>query len=649
MDTNTSLDTTYLGDSSVPTEEKHVGEFLLQIKSKSDWLMNYFLACYFLLGLLLATWYDTWLIGIAVSSLSLLAYYSAKWALPKSDLYQYVLSTVFGIFMAQFIYQMHGMFEMHFFAFIGSAILITYQNWKLQIPLAAVVIVHHATFGYLQYIGFDQVYFTQLDYMTLETFIIHGILATIVFFLCGLWAYNFKAFNNKHVKQSYEIGQLQQADKQKGAMIEERKASEDAIMQSEKRYRLVSENSFLGITWASPEGRLINVNDTFCKMLEYSREELMSKHFAEFSHPEDVERDIPFIEKMRRGEIDNYQTEKRFITKYGKTIWAELHLTSIKSDGKEEYRIAIIQDISSRKNAEEKLETTLRELETRVEERTLDITITNKALRAEIVERAHLSRELEAKNKDVTDSIVYAQRLQKALLPETHLFKKHFQKSFIINKPQDIVGGDFYWLHQSGQKLIIACVDCTGHGVPGAFMSIIGIELLNKIVGSQNWKHPSLVLELMDAEINDAIGLAKQEGVKDGMDMSLCVIDTAERKILFAGAMNSIVLASAGRIDKYRGSRFGLGGYMETNRKQFETQEIFYNPGDMLYMYTDGYQDQFGGARGKKFMPSQLIDLFGKVHRLTDEEQKDILVNTFSSWKGNNKQTDDVLVMGLGL
>lgn len=630
-------------------DEKYIDAYLLQVKSKSDHLVNYFLACYFLLGLLLSSWYDTWLIGVAVGSLSIVAYYSAKWVLADSNLYQYVLSGVFGIFMAQFIYQMHGMFEMHFFAFIGSAILITYQNWKLQLPLTLVVVVHHATFGYLQYIGVGDVYFTQLDYMSLETFIIHVVLAAVIFFLCGLWAYNFQRLSDKHLRQSFEIGQLQEADKQKEAIIEERKASEKAILDSEKRYRLVSESSFLGIIWATPKGNLINANNTFCKMLGYDKVDIMNRHISEFAHPDDLQRDMPFIKKLEQGDLDSYQTEERFLTKNGRTIWADLHLTAIKNDDEEEYWIAVIQDITSRKSAEEELASTLKDLEKRVEERTLDISITNNALRQEVVKRGELSRKLVEKNKDITDSIMYAQRLQKALLPENNLFKRHFKKSFIINKPQDIVGGDFYWMYSSGSKLIVACVDCTGHGVPGAFMSIIGIELLNKIVGSQNWKHPSLILELMDAEINDAIGLSKKDGVKDGMDMSLCLIDKADKKIMFAGAMSSVVVASAGKIEKYRGSRFGLGGYMESSKKQFETIEIPYNEGDMLYMFSDGYQDQFGGERGKKFKPSQLLGIFEKVHKMTDEEQKDILVSTFDSWKGEGKQTDDVLVMGLGL
>jgi signal transduction histidine kinase len=205
-------------------EERHIEHYLDQVKDRSDRLVNFFLGCYFLIGLLLAFFYDTWLIAMGVGGLSLIGYYSAKYALPKSNFYQYVLSVVMGIFMAQYIYQMHGMFEMHFFAFVGSAILITYQDWKLQIPLALVVVVHHALFGYLQYLGYTGayetkgVYFTQLDFMDLQTFIIHGILATVIFGICGLWAHNFRVSSRKHIQQSFEIGRLQEADSQKDAL-----------------------------------------------------------------------------------------------------------------------------------------------------------------------------------------------------------------------------------------------------------------------------------------------------------------------------------------------------------------------------------------------------------------------------------------------
>lgn len=183
--------------------------FIEDVKAKSDKMINYILASFFVIGLLLASVYDTWNVAICIGIPLLSAYYVSKWTLPNSTLYQYVLSTVLGLFMAQFIYQMHGMFEMHFFAFIGSAILITYQNWKLQIPMATVVVVHHGIFGYLQYTGMKDIYFTQMDFMDIETFAIHGFLAMVIFFLCGLWAYNIKEYSERHMKQTYELGKLQ--------------------------------------------------------------------------------------------------------------------------------------------------------------------------------------------------------------------------------------------------------------------------------------------------------------------------------------------------------------------------------------------------------------------------------------------------------
>jgi two-component system sensor histidine kinase/response regulator len=210
--------------------------FRLEVKKRSDRLMNYFLIGFFLVGLALAFFYDTWLISIGVGGISLLAYYSAKVALPESCLYQYVLSVVLGFFMAQFIYQMHGLFEMHFFAFIGSAILITYQKWKLQIPLVIVVIAHHASLGYLQDMGFSKIYFTQLDYFTLQTFIIHVLLAALVFFICGLWAYQLKKYNEMYILQTVQMTKLLK----EAELSLYRKKSADALEEQNKKLREIS-------------------------------------------------------------------------------------------------------------------------------------------------------------------------------------------------------------------------------------------------------------------------------------------------------------------------------------------------------------------------------------------------------------------------
>jgi two-component system sensor histidine kinase/response regulator len=185
------------------------GNFQLAVRERSDRLMNFFLAGYFVIGLVLATFYDTWFIALGVGGILMVAYYSVKLALPHSDLYQYVLSVVLGIYMAQFIYQMHGLFEMHFFAFIGSAVLITYQKWKLQIPMMIVVLIHHATFGYLQNAGQSELYFTRLEYFDLLTFVIHILLAAAIFFICGLWAYMLNKYYELHISQALQMVELQ--------------------------------------------------------------------------------------------------------------------------------------------------------------------------------------------------------------------------------------------------------------------------------------------------------------------------------------------------------------------------------------------------------------------------------------------------------
>jgi two-component system sensor histidine kinase/response regulator len=196
-----------------------------QVNKRSDKLMDYFLVAYTISALFFAIFYDTWFLALAVSGALLLTYYSIKLALPKSDLYQYVISAVLGLFMALFIYQMHGMFETYFFAFIGSAMLITYQNWKLQLPMLIVVFVHHIVFSYLQHIGVDGIYFSQLPYYDLVTLIIHLTLTLVIYLVCGLWAYQLDKYGDVQIRQTIKIGSF----KKEAELHEERKRNEDAM------------------------------------------------------------------------------------------------------------------------------------------------------------------------------------------------------------------------------------------------------------------------------------------------------------------------------------------------------------------------------------------------------------------------------------
>ncbi|SHL37901.1 hypothetical protein [Flavobacterium chilense] len=206
-------------------EQDYLHSFMSTMTQKSDTIINYVLAAYFLLGIALAFKYDTFEIGVGVGTLNLLLYYSAKFFFKNSNFYQYVLSVVLAIFMAQYIYQMHGLFEMHFTVFIASTILIIYQNWKLQIPLTFLVVLHHAALAYMQnFIYTDpkglQLYFSQVNF-DFETLIIHVVLAAVVFFMNGYWAYYFKEHSQKHISKisdEYELENIKLASAKYSSM-----------------------------------------------------------------------------------------------------------------------------------------------------------------------------------------------------------------------------------------------------------------------------------------------------------------------------------------------------------------------------------------------------------------------------------------------
>ncbi|MEO5563870.1 MAG: ATP-binding protein [Chitinophagaceae bacterium] len=282
--------------------------FRLEVKKRSDKLINYFLVSYFLLGLILASFYDTWGVALGAGGICLLAYYSVKKALPGSNLYQYVLGVVFGIFMAQFIYQMHGLFEMHFFAFIGSAILITYQNWKLQIAMLLVVVVHHVAFGYLQNSGIENVYFTQLDYFELRTFIIHFVLAAVIFFICGLWGYQLKKSSEKQIRLSIEMTKLQ-----KEALYVQELAVLKENLEREKYYLdSLMDNMPDSIYFKDKESRLMRVSKYMAEHFNTTVDDLIGKSDFDFQHElhaKEAYDDEQHIQKTKTPKIDYVEKE----------------------------------------------------------------------------------------------------------------------------------------------------------------------------------------------------------------------------------------------------------------------------------------------------------------------------------------------------
>ena len=256
--------------------------------------------------------------------------------------------------------------------------------------------------------------------------------------------------------------------------------------------------------------------------------------------------------------------------------------------------------------------------------------------------------ELTLKNKSITDSINYAKRIQTAMLPPYRLFKSVFTSSFVLYMPKDIVSGDFYWINKLGDKIFVAAVDCTGHGVPGAFMSIIGFELFRKITNIEGLSRPSDILNRLNEDFHVIFKDVDNVVLRDGMDVAFCSIDKKNMILEFAGAFNPLYLIRDNKITEIKGDRFAIG-LDETNFKDqtFKNHLIPIQQGDIIYIFSDGFADQFGGPDGKKYKYRRFRHLLLNLHRLPMDKQHEILENNVMEWRGMQEQVDDILVIGI--
>ena len=268
-------------------------------------------------------------------------------------------------------------------------------------------------------------------------------------------------------------------------------------------------------------------------------------------------------------------------------------------------------------------------------------------------------------HREQTDSIHYAKRIQSAILPEMSIFSAYNFEHFVLFKPLNIVSGDFYWSALIDQKLIFCVADCTGHGVPGAFMSMLAISLLNEIVKKEKITDAASILNHLRENIIESL---QQQGsdsdnpstllmVQDGMDMSLCVLDISTLKLQYAGANNPIYIVKKLKVESEKSvennfelfelkpDKMPIAIYVKLD--SFNNQEIQLSKGDMIYLFSDGFADQFGGTKGRKFLYSKFKEMLLKINQLTTTEQSDLLLKTFTEWKGNHEQVDDITIMGL--
>ncbi len=256
------------------------------------------------------------------------------------------------------------------------------------------------------------------------------------------------------------------------------------------------------------------------------------------------------------------------------------------------------------------------------------------------------NKEISQKNTEIIDSITYAKRLQQAILPpEEDIYNA--VDSFILYKPKDIVAGDFYFAEQKDDYFFVAAADCTGHGVPGAMVSLVCSNALNKAVSELELKKPGEILDKVTEMVVDTFKKGHTD-IKDGMDISLCVINTKTREVAWAGANNPLwYINNDNELKEITANKQPVG--KSDKYSLFTTHVLNLAKGTLVYLFTDGYADQFGGPKGKKFKYKQLADLILRNKNLTMTEQRDVLDNTFTDWKGNIEQVDDVCIIGIKL
>lgn len=254
--------------------------------------------------------------------------------------------------------------------------------------------------------------------------------------------------------------------------------------------------------------------------------------------------------------------------------------------------------------------------------------------------------ELEQKNRDILDNLHYARRIQSAILPETKQIFNALKDAFILYLPKDIVSGDFYTFSFRNEKVILAAADCTGHGVTGAFMSMIGSSQLNQIVNERGITQPAKILNHLNTGIVEALKQNPTE-VNDGMDIALCSLDLTTKKLEYAGANRPLWLIRDSEWNEIKPDKLAIGGFRLKEDMSFTNHELQLHKGDIIYLFSDGYADQFGGEDGKKMLSKRFRDKLFSMQSMIMREQEKELLSYFNNWKGTHDQVDDVLVIGI--
>lgn len=420
--------------------------------------------------------------------------------------------------------------------------------------------------------------------------------------------------------------------------ISVRKKQEEILIKREAQLRESQLMANLGSWELNMENKKFILSDEFFKIFELPAEQKEVKDFYGFKdiiHPDDRGRLESNLKKfMKTGNELPY--EFRIITKSGKLKYISTKVFKSKQKDDGDYLSGIVQDITDLKLLEEEKNNVQRQalemLEEMVEQRT-----------KKIEEQRSV---IEQKNRDITDSIKYAKQVQMAIMPSKESIDAHLPQNFMIYLPKDIVAGDFYWSYASEDLYMFAVADCTGHGVPGALVSLICYNALNRTVRDFGLTDPGEILDKTNSLVVDFFSQGAAD-VKDGMDVSVIVIDFSKKRILWSGANNPLIYFDGGDCVKIGPNKMAIGN--KENKENYTSHIIPYLTETTYYMFSDGYADQFGGENNKKFMQKRMIALMEIANKRSVGRQEQLFLDSFNDWKGANEQVDDVALFGFKL
>ena len=296
------------------------------------------------------------------------------------------------------------------------------------------------------------------------------------------------------------------------------------------------------------------------------------------------------------------------------------------------------------------LETRVRERTREIEEQKVEIESQRDKISEQKIYVEQQRDHIALQNQEITDSILYAKRIQQAILPGRRILERTLREHFIMFRPRDIVSGDFYWVEEKNERVIICAADCTGHGVPGAFMSLLGLTFLNEIVNKDGILKAGKILDQLRSSIIRSMShrFEDAEQARDGMDLSLVVVDRQLGMLEYAGAYNPLLLVRQGELIEYKADKMPIGKHVG-EEGPFTNHRIDLQEGDMIYLYSDGFADQFGGKKGSKYKARPFKRLLQRISAEPVKKQHQILEQELSGWMdgGRYEQVDDILVMGI--